>query len=89
MVAETPLSLASQALLEIALFYTNQPSLDQIVSFHASSALTEQVYALIAAEKAGTATDEDRRDLDTVEALQHIIIQAKGEALKKLKQKAA
>jgi len=83
------LTLEAKAISEVGQFFASQPSLEQIIAFHASPELTERVYTLIAAEKTGTATDEERRELDKIDAIQHIIIRTKGEALKKLKQKTA
>lgn len=79
----------TQAVLEIAHFITSQPTPEQILAFHASQSVAERAYALIAAERAGTITDEERRELDSYEAIEHIIIQAKAEASKKLQQQAS
>jgi hypothetical protein len=89
MVPETSLTLEAQAILEIAQFFASQPTLEQIIGFHASPELAERLHVLIAAEKAGTATDEDRRELDRYEVIEHIIIRTKGQASKKLKQQKA
>ncbi len=81
--------IASQAIMEIARFITSQPTPEQILAFHASPEVAERAYSLIAAERAGTITEEERRELDSYEAIEHIIIQAKAEASKKLRQQAS
>jgi hypothetical protein len=82
MIPETSLTLESQAILEIGRFFAGQPTPEQIIAFHTSPELTERLYALVAAEKAGTITDEERGELDKYETIEHIVIGIKSEARK-------
>ncbi len=79
----------SQAVIEIDRFIASQPTPEQILAFHASEAVADRAYALIAAERSGAITQEERRELDSYEAIEHIIIQAKAEASKKLQQQVS
>ena len=81
--------IESQAVMEIARFIASQPTPEQILAFHASQEVADRAYALLAAERAGTLTEEERRELDSYEAIEHIIIHAKAEASRKLQQQAS
>lgn len=86
---ETEMPTASLAIMEIARFIASQPTSEQILAFHASTEVAERAYALIATERAGIITEEERHELDSYEVIEHIIIQAKAEASKKLQQQAS
>ena len=77
------------AVLEIARFIANHPTPEEVINFTASDEVNERAYALIAAERTGIITADERRELDSYEAIQHIVIQAKAEAYKKLRQQAS
>lgn len=81
--------IESQAMMEIARFFASQPTPEQILAFHASPEVNERIRTLITAEKAGTITPEERRELDGHEAIEHIIIHTKAEASRKLRQQAS
>ena len=81
--------MENQAILEIARFIASQPSPEEIIAFTASDEVNQRAYALIAAERDGTITHEERHELDSYEAIQHIMIQAKAEALAKRQQQAS
>ncbi len=81
--------LESQAVMEIARFIPSQPSPEEILAFHASPEVAERAYELIAAERVGTITEEEQHELDSYEAIEHIMIHAKAEASKKLQQQAS
>ncbi len=81
--------IESQAILEIARFIASQPSPDQILAFHSSPEVVQRAYSLIDAERNGTITEDERRELDSYEAIEHIMIQTKAEALRKLQQQAS
>jgi hypothetical protein len=72
--------IANQAILEVARFIASHPTPEQVIDFQASPAVHTRAYALIAAERDGTLTDDERHELDTYEAIQHIMTQAKAEA---------
>lgn len=78
------MAIATLAVMEIARFIASQPSPEQILAFHASPEVAERTYALIEAERNGALTEEGRHELDSYEAIEHIMIQAKAEAKRKL-----
>ena len=80
------MAIESLAMIEIARFFASQPTPEQILAFHASPEVNERIKMLIASEKTGTSTPEERRELDGYEAIEHIIIHTKAEASRKLKQ---
>lgn len=86
---EMPISLDTQAMLEIARFFASQPTPEEIMGFHASPQLNNRLYALIAEEKSGMIDQEGRRELDAFEAIEHILIHTKAEARRKLRQRAS
>jgi hypothetical protein len=83
------MSLESQAMLEIARFFASQPTPEQIMEFHASTDVNDRLAMLIASEKAGTINPDERRELDSYEAIEHIIIHTKAEARRKMRQQAS
>lgn len=83
------MEVTTQAMREIARFFVSQPSPEQIIAFHASHAspeVTAHLYALLAAEREERITDEERRELDSYETIEHIIICMKAEAWRRLRQ---
>jgi len=86
---EAAMSLETQAVLEIARFFASQPTPEQIIEFHASPETADRLYALIAAEREGAISEDERRELDSYEAIEHIIIHTKAEARRKLRQQAS
>jgi hypothetical protein len=89
MAPENPLTIEAQAMLEIGRFFAGQPTPEEIFAFHISPELTERLYDLVDAEKAGIATDEEKRELDSIAAMEHVIISIKSEARRKMQQKAS
>jgi len=77
------------AILEIARFMASHPSPEDVINFTASDEVNQRAYALLAADRDGIITDEERRELDSYEAIQHIVIQAKAEAFLKVRQQAS
>ncbi len=80
------MEVTTQAMREIARFFVSQPSPEQIIAFHASPEVTAHLYALLAAERKERITDEERRELDSYETIEHIIICMKAEACRRLRQ---
>lgn len=83
------MSLEYEAMQEIARLFFSHPTPEQIIAFHASPELTKHLYELIAEEKAGTISPEDRRQLDKFEAIEHLVIHLKAQALQQLRQRAS
>ena len=77
------------AALEIARFIASSPTPEQIVAFHPSSEANARAYALVAAERAGTITDDERAELDQSIYLEHMMRLIKAEAHLMLRQKAS
>ncbi len=72
--------LEPQATLEVAQFLANGPTPEQIIAFHPSPEATERVYALIAAEREGRITAEERDELEGAIHLEHMMRLIKAEA---------
>ena len=69
-----------QAAMEIVRFLASGPTPEQIISFHPSAEASERAYALIAAERAGTITVDERAELDNSVYLEHMMQLIKVEA---------
>jgi hypothetical protein len=82
-------SLQSDVFQEMAAFFANGPSPDEIVAFQASQNLTDRFYALLEEGKRRKLSEEEERDLDSVEVMQHFILHTKAEARRKLRQQAS
>jgi hypothetical protein len=74
------MAIETQAALEVARFIASHPSPERVIAFHLSPDVAERAYALIDAERVGTLTDEERQELESFLAIQHIMILAKAEA---------
>jgi len=74
------MSLEPQASLEVAQFLASSPSPEQIIAFHLSSEANERAYALIAAEREGTISDEGREELESAVQFEHMMRLVKAEA---------
>ncbi len=68
------------AALEIVRFLANGPTPEQIVAYHPSLEASERAYALIAAERAGSITEDERAELDQLVYLEHMMRLIKAEA---------
>jgi hypothetical protein len=83
------MSLQSDVFREIAAFFANGPSPDEIVAFQASQELTDRFYALIQEGKRRQLSEDEERDLDSVEVMQHFMLHTKAQARRKLRQQAS
>ncbi len=77
------------ATLEIVRFLASGPTPEQIIAFHPSPEATDRFYALIAAEREGAITDEERAELDRDIHLEHLMRLIKAEAHHILQQRAS
>lgn len=77
------------AALEIVRFLASGPTPEQIVAYHPSPEASERAYALIAAERAGTITADERAELDQSVYLEHMMRLIKAEAHHILQQRAS
>ena len=74
--------------VEIARFLASGPTPEQIVAYHPSPEAAERAYALIAAERNGTITEDERAELDSCVSLEHMMRLVKVEAHRLLQQRA-
>ncbi len=77
------------ASVEIARFLVSSPTPEQIIAFHPSPEAAERFYALIDAERNGTITEEERAELDSYIAFEHLMRLVKVEAHRALQQRAS
>ena len=78
-----------QAALEIVRFLASGPTPEQIVTFHPSAEANQRAYALIAADRAGTISADERAELDSSIYLEHLMRLIKAEANALLHQRAS
>jgi hypothetical protein len=83
------LSTESQVTLEVARFLVSGPSPEQIIAFHPSQKAIDHAYALIAADRNNTITDEERAELDSYVDLEYMMRLIKIEAQHVLRQRAS
>jgi hypothetical protein len=72
--------IATQAALEVARFLASRPSPEQILNFHPSAEVAERAYELIDTERAGGLSDEERAELESNLAIEHLMDLIKVEA---------
>ena len=77
------------AALEIARFIASSPTPEQIVAFHPSTEAGTRAYTLIAADRVGTITDDERTELEQSVYLEHMMRLVKAEARRMLQQQAS
>lgn len=77
------------AALEIVRFLASGPTPEQIVAYHPSSEASDRAYTLIAAERAGTMSADERAELDQSVYLEHMMRLIKAEANHILQQRAS
>jgi hypothetical protein len=65
---------------EVERFFAAQPTPEQIVAFSASPRVSARFYSLVERQRSGTLTDEQQRELDIYQALEHRVRLAKAEA---------
>jgi hypothetical protein len=83
------MAIEPQATFEIAQFLASSPTPEQIVAFHPSEEATERFYDLIAAEREGAITAEEKAELDRDIHLEYMMGLIKAEARKRLAQQAS
>jgi len=83
------MAVTSTIALEVARFIARSPSPEQVIAFQPSPESVERAYALIDAERAGTLSEDERQELESYLAMQHLMILAKAEAHQLLQQKAS
>ena len=74
------MAIEPQVALEIARFLVRRPTPEQIVAFHPSSEATDRFYDLIATERAGTITEDERAELESCITIEHMMRLVKAEA---------
>jgi hypothetical protein len=83
------MTVTSQAIIEVARFLAGSPTPEEIIAFHPSEEATERIYELIEAEKDGSISIEEQKELDRGVHFEYMIRLVKAEARKRLAQKAS
>ena len=78
-----------QVALEIARFIASGPTPEQIIAFHPSVEATDRFYDLIALEKDGVLTKEERTELESCLNLEHMMRLVKVEAHRLMNRRAS
>jgi hypothetical protein len=86
---EVIMLLKTQAATEIARFLAHHPTPEQIVAFHPSSEVAERAYELIHADRDGSLTEEERKELDSYLVIEQLMGLIKLEAHQELRQQAS
>ncbi len=74
----------TQAEREVARFLTRQPSAEEIINFRPSTAVAARANDLIASERAGQLSDDERHELDSYLYIEHLMRLLKVEARRRL-----
>ena len=74
----------SPAYDEVLEFLVMQPTPEAIIAFRPSEATQQHVRDLLAANRDGTLTDDQRRELDEFERIEHLVRMLKIKAHEKL-----
>lgn len=83
------MQLKTQAATEVARFLAHHPTPEQIVAFHPSSEVAERAYELIHAERDGSLTEEECKELESYMMIEYLMELVKLEAHKQLRQQAS
>jgi hypothetical protein len=86
---EIPMPLKTQAAVEIAQFFASHPTSEQIIAFHPSTEVAERAYELIYADRDGSLTEEEHKELDSYLVIEHLMELIKLEAHRTLRQQAS
>jgi hypothetical protein len=81
--------LKTQAATEIAQFLVRHPTPEQIVAFHPSPEVAERAYELIYANRDGSLTAEECKELDSYLVIEYMMELIKLEAHRQLRQQAS
>lgn len=73
-----------QAFTEIAQFFVQQPTPEQIIAFHPSPEVAGRTYELIYAEREGPLSKEESEELDSYMVIEQLMQIIKLEANRKL-----
>jgi len=74
------MSVEPQAAMEIVRFIASGPSPEQIIAFHPSPEASARAYALIASERSGSITEDERSEIESCVYLEHMMRLIKAEA---------
>jgi hypothetical protein len=78
----------TEAEREVARFLASQPSPEGIVAFHPSPEVATRMYALIEAERDRQLSEDERHELESYLAIEHLMRLVKAEAHRRLGQQA-
>lgn len=74
----TPIEMEAER--AVARFLAQQPTPEAIIAFRPSAEVAERAYALIARDRDGDLSAEERRELDTYMYIEHLMRLVKAEA---------
>lgn len=71
---------AAATATEVVRFLSQEPTARQVRAFHASERSQERLRRLLALNDAGLLSEEEHRELDELEKIEHILIMLKAQA---------
>lgn len=74
---------------ELAEFIARRPSDEEILNFHASEAIQSRVSELLAKNRSEGLTDEEEREMDEYEYIEHLVAMLKAKTQLRLQGKLA
>ena len=78
-------TLATQTATEVVNFLLANPAPQEVLSYHVSKASQARLRQLLALRQAGILGEEQQRELDELEKVEHIVIMLKGQVAKQLR----
>lgn len=81
--------LKTQAATEIAQFLAHHPTPEQIIAFHPSPEVAERAYELIYTDRNGELSEEERKELESYQVIEYLMVLIKLEAHRELRQQAS
>lgn len=80
-------TLATQTASEVVSFLLANPTPQEVLAYHVSEAAQARLQHLLSLRQAGMLGEEQQRELDELEKVEHIIIMLKGQVAKRLQDK--
>lgn len=77
---------AAAAVVELVELLSRNPSQKEVLSFHASEEIQERSKHLLALNQAGLLGEEEQRELDELDQLEHIVVMLKARVARNLRQ---
>ncbi len=73
---------ASETAAEVIEFLLSSPSSDQLVAYHVSERAQSRLQRLMALNEAGLLSEDEARELDELERIEHMVIMLKAQAMR-------